>query len=547
MPVDQVEFRWQPGKDFSPIASSTDDLHVLNACRALTHAATLPKGAALGHRSLVYLILPDYDIAAVIERSFDPDAFVVGDRAQRESGGRHPQVARALIGTCETVGVDLALACQWRGLRALWLEPPPGQVAPGQRLKRVRADVLAELVAEYLDHADGLSEAPVGLPSLIAAALREPHRPIAAVLPASSLRGPVQNSYLCGLRFTAGVLLSGLGNGWMPSFSTFEPSQSDDAPGQLPHLVFRTMGVRGGAPPMQPREENKIFLAEEAEGVLSSPDDFDMIASCLVTAYRGLGRVELAKRLDPIVAYHASLSDRLKATVAELRAYAPSPPAAYLVQTPSPPVAPSTQDRHLPPGDDAGFAPPAMDGQLLVNLYHALPEQHGDGFFQVVEWICAAASRRVTVPEADVRHIIDQLNHHNWYERKLSTQYRELAPSRLAGLLQPVLKGKLADPRTMSSLAERLALPEGIWTRAVALIYARLTDPRDAAALAAAFVPDLLDRIDAAHRDPVAGHPPRPLLTSLSQFLRRRVRVPRWVLTGMTMTVIVMALFLVWR
>ncbi|WP_157246879.1 hypothetical protein [Nonomuraea typhae] len=543
-PVDQVEFRWQPGKDFSPIASSTDDRHILNACQILIKAATLPKGVTMSHRSLVYHVLPDYDIAAIIERSCDPSALLVGDHSRRESGGRHPQVARALIGTSEAVGVNLALACQWRGLRALRLLPPPGQVAPRQRLEKVPAGELEELVGEYLEHADGLSQPPEGLAYLIAGALREPRRPMAAVLPAASLQGPIQGSYLCGLRFTAGVLLSGIDNGWMPSFSTFEPSQSDDSPGRVPHLVFRAMEVRGGAPPMQPRDENKIFLTEEAGYVLSSPDDYDMIAHCLATAYHELGRVGLAKRLDPIVAGHPSLADRLNATLAELGAFLPASPA---LPSPAhaPPTTPSAQARHLRPDDDLTAAPPAMDDKLLVKLYNALPQEPCDDFFRAVEWICAAASRRVVVPEPDVRRIISQLNHHDWYVRQLSAHYRDQAPSRLAGLLQPVLTGKLRDPRTMSWLADRISQPDGIWTPAITLIYARLADPEDAAALAASLVPDLLDRIRATHRDPVAGNPPRSPLTFLSRFLRQRVTVPRWLLTGLATTVIVTVLILV--
>src|SRR5437879_9544951 len=107
-PVEQVEFRWQRGRDFGPIASSSASTTFIETCRSLfnTMAAT-PEGAGYGHRSVVYLDLPAHGLAAVIERRFDQDARPVGEGHSLEDGGRHAQVARALVGDRGLVDVEI--------------------------------------------------------------------------------------------------------------------------------------------------------------------------------------------------------------------------------------------------------------------------------------------------------------------------------------------------------------------------------------------------------------------------------------------------------
>ncbi|MFF0863346.1 hypothetical protein ACFYUV_16425 [Nonomuraea sp. NPDC003560] len=556
--VDQVEFRWRPGKDFGPIACSTEDPRVHHASRLILPMATLPRGVTSGHRSLVYLVLPGDELATIIERSYDPDALVLTAPSSRAGGGRHPQVARALIGPCAAVSVDLALACLWQGLGALSLGEPPGQVPQGRTLARLPAADHEELTASFLARAAGRPQPVQGLTALVAAVLRQPGRPLAAMLPATDPQAPVPGAYLRGLRFTAAVLLQGTAHAWRPSFSTFEAAQGDDRGGLQPHLVFRVAQAHGGAPPTQPREENRIALWEEPR---APADECDTLARCLVRAYQELGGTGVAGRLEAVVSQYRTLEARLEAAAVCLRQYA-DPPASGYVFAVQKPASPATTGAHRAPGGaDPVSAPPAapggpqetdgMDGKLLAELYRMLPAQDGDAFFQLVEWICAAAGRRVRVPEAEAAQIVEQLNHADWHAARLTGHYRDLAPSRLAGLLQPLLGPRLDRGQPMRWLAARLAREDGaeVWARAGALIYARLDDPRQAAVLADRLLPDLLHRMaeprqETAPRLPASRPAQPPGLPP--DWWRRPARVPRWLLAGLVLAVIVLSLLLVW-
>ncbi|GGS64142.1 hypothetical protein ACFFV7_01540 [Nonomuraea spiralis] len=554
--VDQVEFRWQPGKDFGPVAYSTEDPRIRHAAHLILPMATLPQGVASGHRSLVYLVLPGDGLATIIERSSDPDAVALSAGSPRAGGGRHPQVARALIGPYATVGIDLALACLWQGLDALRLGDPPGQVTYGRTLARLPAGEHEELLRAFRARAGNRPQPVRGLSALVAAVLRQPERPLAAMLPAADLQAPVQGGYLRGLRFTAAVLLRGTGCAWRPSFSTYEPAQGDDRGGLQPHLVFRAAHAHAGAPPTQPREENRIALWEEAE---APADECARVARCLVRAYNELGGTGLAERLGPVVSQYRTLEARLEATALSLRQYAEPSVSAYVfpVQRPAPPavhrVPGATEPVSAPPAaDDGTDETDGMDGKLLAELYRMLPTQYDDGFFQLVEWICAAAGRRVRVPEAESGQIVEYLNLVDWYADRLTGHYRELAASRLAGLLQPLLGTRLDSGQPMRWLAGRLSREDGagVWARAGALIYARLSDPREAAVLADRLVPELLNRL-AEPRHETAARPsaPRPVQAPpglLSDAWRRPVRVPRWLLGGLVLAVVVLSAALAW-
>ncbi|MFI7419970.1 hypothetical protein [Nonomuraea sp. NPDC049684] len=554
--VDQVEFRWRPDKDFGPIAYSTDDPRIHHASRLILPMATLPRGVSPGHRSLVYLVLPGDELATIIERSYDPDALVLPVPSAQAGGGRHPQVARALIGPCAAVSVDLALACLWQGLEALCPAEPPGRISPGRTLAKLPADAREELTAAFLTRAATRPQPVPGLAALVAAVLRQPGRPLAAMLPSADFQTPVQGAYLRGLRFTAAVLLQGTAHAWRPSFSTLEAAQGDDRGGLQPHLVFRVAQAHGGAPPTQPREENRVALREEQR---APADECDTLARCLVRAYQELGGTGVAGRLEAVVSQYRTLEARLEAAAVCLRQYAdpPAPGYVFAVQQPASPAAPGA---HRAPGGAEPVSPPpaapggtdetdAMDGKLLAELYRMLPAQHGDAFFQLVEWICAAAVRRVTVPEAEAAQIAEQLSHVDWHAARLTEHYRDLASSRLAGLLQPLLGPRLDRGQPMRWLAARLAREDGaeVWSRAGALIYARLDDPRQAAVLADRLLPELLNRMAEPRQETPrlpAARPARPP-GLLLDFWLRPARVPRWLPVGLVLAVIVLSLLLV--
>jgi hypothetical protein len=525
--VEQIEFRWQRGRDFGPIASSSPDPVFVDDWRALLATiAAPPEGVRPGHRSLVYLLIPERGEAAIIERSFDEGAVMVNDGPSREDGGRHAQVARALVGPVEVLGVDLALAFDHHGLDVFGLFP--GRIQPGTSLQSLDGDVLAGVVTE-LD-----ARTPPGLGALVAAALNEPAKPISVLIPGEPSHGPARpGDYLRGLRHTAGRLLEGTHTGWCPSFSTFEAPPGRTA-GRLPHVVFRDLAAARTARPTEMRTETRIVLpSDHADG--PPQDYYAWVADGLVQAYGHLGASRLATILEPFVERYATVGERIDAMVesGELvdffpqQAHRTAPAGAYRGQQPGMrPTGTHHQDAHpgrprlsdtrsaahsSPRVAEHGVAAsaPQRASQDLVDLYQELPARQGrDGFFELVEMICAIARHDLTLIDADSDVISGRLSTNGWYIHDLRRHYGSRAAEQLSWLISPLVVTRLGDERFLEQLEERIAQPATVqtWTQAVMLLYARQQSPHTAM-LGHRLTRGLLRRVHSAAPAPAVDTP----------------------------------------
>ncbi len=596
--VEQIAFRWQRDSDFGPIAWSADDQRFRRDWKSLIATiAAPPAGVGAGHRSLVYLVYPDRGHAAIIERSFDADALAIGEGSRHEDGGRHALVAHALVGPVDVVGVDLALACERHGLAEFGLRP--GRIRPGEHLRSLAPDALT------CDPTDmtGVSRTPPGLYMLIAAVLSEPARPVAAFVPDErSPRPATPGDYLYGLRHTAGRLLAGTDVRWSSSFSTYEAHADRDA-GLLPHVVFRDIGTDREPRPTNVRAETRILLPRDA-GTGSPQGFWEELGHGLAQAYAFFGPAGLAAIFAPLVDQHTHLHSRIHAvlTATDLAGFFPpglatqaeavgAVPRGRAVpraaaerpsvarrhgngqeNAPRPEPAPAGARRD--PRSEGYFAPRAPEPGMparrpashdLIDLYRESTARRGqDGFFELLELICAIAGHGTTVPEAEAESIITLLNNQGWYVPDLEHHYGDRAAARLSWLISPLVAGRTSDEKLVRRIEERIARPEtpGTWTEAVMHMYARHQDV-ERVALGNRLTQAMLHRVGAlaratnggvprpanAHPDaaPHEGTPTEPRADPRSaDFWVRAMPVPRWMVPAVAVVVLTLVALLVW-
>jgi hypothetical protein len=354
--VDQVEFRWQEGRDLSPRASSFDSAAETRGwfgrLAGLVRAAAPDLSQGVPGRSAAYQTFADDGTAALIWRLYEPGASAVYDQSART-----PLVARAFIGRLDvlTPGVAIAL-CRSDVIDRL--SPQPGDAAVEYGLSPLLAgDLVAEakLLMEGLDEQGRLEE---GLATLIAAALRDRDVPLSVVLPGPELTQPLRDcpqlTLLWGLWRTTAQLLAGPdairkpGGGW--SFSTYEPPPGDTETRGLPAIVFR--GQSAGRARKAGRVESRV----EPRALRSNADDSDVVAGLLADAYRTLGGHELEQLLHAIASEHDGVDGRLDACRRRLRGLSLAPDHAYQAEpeTAAQPQ-PSATGRQVefPPGQEA--------------------------------------------------------------------------------------------------------------------------------------------------------------------------------------------------
>ncbi|TKK85244.1 hypothetical protein FDA94_26610 [Herbidospora galbida] len=496
-----------------------------------------PPGANLGHRSVVYIQMPDYGMAAVIERLYKPNASPLRDMRGHAGGytdrapygGREQQVARALVGPAAEVTWELALACHDRGLTdipGLGLEA--GDVDYDDRLNPLHAETLRDFTKTWLRHVDDRRSGP-NLDRLIAAALRNPAQPISALLPPERLSGDgaLQSAYLLGLWGTVSfLLLSGMKSGWRGSFSTFEPPPGNTIH-NLPHLVFRdfTRSAHGDAPPTQTRDENTVHLYA---GAPPAPDDECLrLGSMLARAYEELGYNKLVPLLKQVAAYR-TMPERfhMLMTMPDLARFDDG--KTVLAPLPAAPRSPAEGRRHHHEPDAAPEDARSSNGAELVQVYEMLQSRAGTpAFLELVEWIHAAAAQGVTVGHQQAERLVAVLEDVGWYERELKTAYRAGAAARLAGLLYPLFAGRLNDRRTLSWMSDKVTRPETSPNLVRALIFLYSRADGASAGLMAEFVAPSLVRRAAAMSGSLTEAP----------FWKRTFTAPGWMLAAVVVLV----------
>jgi hypothetical protein len=351
--VHQIEYRWDPVKDMSPVASSMSPELTQGWDPRIRPWVRHPNVDAPSE-SLCYQVFPA-ETAALAWRYRDRQA------AERE-GGAHgrPLVSRVLVGPASLLPPHLAMMLCRVGLPDL-AGPQPGQVDVGAGLPPIGAHELTGLVAGRAARLDQKAAQEKGLQQVVAAALSDPHTPLAIQLRDPYIfhapRVAPQGLLLWGLWRTVWPLLghSTARRGW--SFSTFELPMGDQDASTLPDIVFRLAQAASG-PPVNARQEIRVRPGDPSAAAAVSPHVAEL-AEWLVSEYRETNGDQLGQLIVECSAGQP-LEARLQIVFDVLRAkWSPvsmSGPAASFV-----PVPPAQDAMPRPAGPDEPAAPEHQD------------------------------------------------------------------------------------------------------------------------------------------------------------------------------------------
>jgi hypothetical protein len=320
--VHQIECRWVPSRDHSPIATSfPGDLaqQWFDLLRGVVWPHQPNPASGVPESSVVYLMLENR-MAALVWRQWAIDAISL-----EGTGGRRPLVTRILVGNQQVLGPETALALCCAGLHSLSV-PPLGQVAPGTQLSPIEAGKLSALATEATYSLDDTARRELGLHRLISTALRDRCTPLSVQLPPEEIGEPgkgAQVPFLWGLWRTTALLFAGAdaaqGKERSWSFSTYEPPFQGTQTTGLADLVFRVQQL--AAAPAIVRSETTVLPRSPV--LPSDTDDYDELAIGLAEAYRTLGATELAHRLESATG-PADYIDRLNGACRVITEFVPA-------------------------------------------------------------------------------------------------------------------------------------------------------------------------------------------------------------------------------
>lgn len=318
--IHQIEYRWQPARDMSPVATSMSPNSARLWVQRIGPWVRHP-GVDAPTDSVRYEVFGDR-AAALVWRQRDRQA--VGFESGRD--GR-PLVSRVLLGPAELLTPEVAVAVCYAGLPAT-IGPRPGAVTADTALPPMAAARLTGLMRDHAEELDRAAAQEAGLERVVAAALGDRDTPLSVQLPdhviTRSPRGGSQAALLWGLRRTAWPILGRGGRrGW--SFSTFELPLSDMDPDTLPDIVFRLAQAAPQAPPMTLREEIRVRPHDPPAPVETM---YQHLARLLVVAYRDRGGDELGRMIAGCTGDLPSADRRIQAVY---KALDPGPPAATAV------------------------------------------------------------------------------------------------------------------------------------------------------------------------------------------------------------------------
>ena len=199
----QIEYRWQPAKDMSAVASSMSPESFRSWVQRIGPWVRHP-GVDAPTDSVRYEIFGDR-AAALAWRQRDRQAVEFEDGQD----GR-PLASRVLLGPADLLTPEVAIAVCYAGLPRT-IGPRPGTVTAGTALPPVAAARLTGLVQDNAEALDLAAAQEAGLEQVVAAALSDRDTPLSVQLPeriiVRSPRGNSQALLLWGLRRTVGPVL----------------------------------------------------------------------------------------------------------------------------------------------------------------------------------------------------------------------------------------------------------------------------------------------------------------------------------------------------
>lgn len=290
--VHQIEYRWHPDYDLSPVASSMPreltmrwDAQIRNWVR---HPGT--DGPA---ESVRYQIVQG-GLAALAWRYRDIKVTEADGRAQSR-----PLGSRVLVGAARTLSPEMAVILCRSGLPAA-AGPRPGETAPPPALPVISAADLATIAEATVDGLDHEAAWQDDLRLVLAAAFADPDTPLVVGIGEPQIFEPpaqgIQALLLWGLWRIGYPLLGTRRRRW--SFSTFEPPPRYVDPKSLPDIVFRSAREAQSPPTSMPRRELKVFPGTASGSTAGTI--YDELAAWLAAEYRELGGDELHQRIADV-------------------------------------------------------------------------------------------------------------------------------------------------------------------------------------------------------------------------------------------------------
>ncbi len=371
--IHQIEYRWHPVRDLSPIASSMSPDSTRGWDSRIRAWVGHPAAEAPAESVCYQLLPPNGSLAAL--------AFRYRLRAGAEAGTKgRPLVSRVLVGSASLLSPELAIALCWTGLPSL-AGPRPGQVAAGAELAPLSADDLDALSLDAARELDDEAAWTDGLAQVVAVALADPGAPLAVVAGDGRALGPAAQiaPLMWGLCRIIRPLLGTVRRGW--SFSTFEPPPDSAEPKAAPDIVFRGparhASIAGPADGPPARREAGVDLdspdgGPSEHGALAGTAQAWM-ADWLVAEYRAGGGDAIACLIadcaveQPLHTRLALIYDLLYAKWADKDLESPrSPQTQHSPQVPRSPVSSGTPEPapgpDLPePPDDIPQTSPVAD------------------------------------------------------------------------------------------------------------------------------------------------------------------------------------------
>ena len=290
--VHQIEYRWHPRYDLSPVVSSMPRDLMMRWDAQIRNWIRHPSADGPSE-SVRYQLMPG-GVAALAWRYRDIEVTEADGRVR----GR-PLVSRVLVGAARTLSPEMAVILCRSGLPAA-AGPRPDETEPSPRLPLINAADLATVAHATTGGLDQEAAWQDDLQPVLAAAFADPDTPLAVGIGEPQIfQAPAQGIQvllLWGLWRVSYPLLSARQRRW--SFSTFEPPLGYVDPKSLPDIVFRSAQAAQSAPPTTPRKELKVFpgtVSGSAAGTV-----YDELAAWLVAEYRELGGDELQRRIAEV-------------------------------------------------------------------------------------------------------------------------------------------------------------------------------------------------------------------------------------------------------
>lgn len=351
----QIEYRWVPVKDLSPVASSMSP-KLTSGWDPLIRPWVRHPAAGERSESVCYQVLTP-EVAALAWRYWDPQV------TEREDGtlGR-PLFSRVLIGPPGLLTPNLAVLLCRAGLPEL-AGPRPAQFDIGEGLSPFHPGELAGLAAAAAGELDQAAAQEKGLQQVVAAALSDPDTPLGIQLRDPyifyPLRTAPQSLLLWGMWRTAEPLLGTGRRGW--SFSTFELPMGKQDLSSLPAIVFRRTQSASG-PPVNSRPEIRVRPGDPSPATDTPGSDVTELARWLVEEYRQAGGDGLRQLIaacgagQPLEARLGILLEKLRTKHSPMRKSGPATATVPVRARPGPADVGERTASESPPVEDREHA-----------------------------------------------------------------------------------------------------------------------------------------------------------------------------------------------